>query len=449
MDNKIAQKFHFGSLVRFSLPTIAMMLMMSLYSMVDGVFVARFVGTGAFSSINIIIPATFVVLGVGVMLGTGGSAVIARKLGEGKAREARQDFSLVILFGLILSAVLGGLFLAFRDPIIRLLGADDALMADCRTYFTILSLAFPAFLLQVMFQSFFVTAGRPNLGLWATLGAGLTNALLDYVLIVPLGMGVAGAALATAAGYCIPAVVGLLFFFGKRGSLYFVKPVRNKGTLLKSCSNGSSEMVTNIASSVISILFNVIMIRSYGADGVAAVNIVLYGQFLLTAVFLGFSGGVAPVVSYNYGAQDLAQLKRVVRICLTFILGCSVATLALSLVFAPAVVGVFAGKGSGVYPLALRGFYLFSANYLFAGLNIYASSLFTALSNGKVSALISFLRTFGFILPVLLMLPQLWGADGVWLAVPIAEALCALLSVVFLLRGGKKYGFAGKLQKAG
>ena len=441
MDNKISREFHFGSLLRFSLPTIAMMLMMSLYSMVDGIFVSQFVGTNAFSSINIIIPVTFAVLGVGIMLGTGGSAVIARKLGEKKEKEARQDFSLLMLFGVVLSVVLALLGLLFRDPLIRILGANDTLMADCRVYFTILAAGFPAYMLQIMFQSYFVTAGRPHLGLWATVGAGLLNAVLDYLFNVPLGMGVAGAALATVAGYCVPAVIGLNFFFRRKGNLYFVRPVRNRGTLLRSCANGSSEMVTNIASSVISILFNLIMIRSYGADGVAAINIVLYGQFLLTAIFLGFSGGVAPVVSYNYGAQNRVQLKRVVRICLIVILGCSVMTLGAALLFAPGLVGIFAGRDTSVYPIALHGFYLFSLSYLFCGLNIYASSLFTALSNGKVSALISFLRTFGFILPVLLALPVFAGADGVWLAVPIAEALCVALSVICLLKGRKRYGY--------
>ena len=420
MDNKISREFHFGSLLRFSLPTIAMMLMMSLYSMVDGIFVSQFVGTNAFSSINIIIPVTFAVLGVGIMLGTGGSAVIARKLGEKKEKEARQDFSLLMLFGVVLSVVLALLGLLFRDPLIRILGANDTLMADCRVYFTILAAGFPAYML---------------------VGAGLLNAVLDYLFIVPLGMGVAGAALATVAGYCVPAVIGLNFFFRRKGNLYFVRPVRNRGTLLRSCANGSSEMVTNIASSVISILFNLIMIRSYGADGVAAINIVLYGQFLLTAIFLGFSGGVAPVVSYNYGAQNRVQLKRVVRICLIVILGCSVMTLGAALLFAPGLVGIFAGRDTSVYPIALHGFYLFSLSYLFCGLNIYASSLFTALSNGKVSALISFLRTFGFILPVLLALPVFAGADGVWLAVPIAEALCVALSVICLLKGRKRYGY--------
>ena len=280
MDNKISREFHFGSLLRFSLPTIAMMLMMSLYSMVDGIFVSQFVGTNAFSSINIIIPVTFAVLGVGIMLGTGGSAVIARKLGEKKEKEARQDFSLLMLFGVVLSVVLAVLGLLFRDPLIRILGANDTLMADCRVYFTILAAGFPAYMLQIMFQSYFVTAGRPHLGLWATVGAGLLNAVLDYLFIVPLGMGVAGAALATVAGYCVPAVIGLNFFFRKKGNLYFVRPVRNWGTLLRSCANGSSEMVTNIASSVISILFNLIMIRSYGADGVAAIRAIsAHGDF--------------------------------------------------------------------------------------------------------------------------------------------------------------------------
>lgn len=442
MKHSIAQDFRFGSLLRFSLPTIAMMLMMSLYSMVDGIFVSRFVGSNAFASVNIIIPVTFLIIGLGVMLASGGSAIIAKKMGEGNDSEARQDFSLIVLLGVVLAVVLGVFSLLLRDPIIRGLGASDLLMEDSRTYFSILVLGFPAYMLQIMFQTFFVTAGRPHLGMWATVGAGAVNGLLDYLLIVPLEMGVAGAALATVIGYCIPAVVGLVFFFRKKGSLYFVRPKWRGATVLKSCSNGSSEMVTNIASAVISVLFNVSMIRLAGEDGVAAISIVLYGQFLFTAVFLGFAGGVAPVISFNYGAKNIALLRRIFKICLLVIGGSSVLILGLSLLFAPQIVSIFAGRGSAIYPLALHGFLLFSINYPFAGLNIFSSSMFTAFSNGRVSALISFLRTFALILPVLLLLPELMGVDGVWLAVPIAEALCAVISAVCLLRGRKTYSYA-------
>ena len=419
-----------------------MMIFMSLYSMVDGIFVSRLVNTDALSAINIVVPFTYLIIGVGVMFGTGGSAIIAKKMGEGDAEAGREAFSLIVLAALVLSAVIMILGLAFREPVIRLLGASDRLMPYCRDYYTVLLMGTPAFMLQLLFQNFFVTAGKPNVGLWATVGAGLTNILLDYLFIGPLGMGIQGAAIATALGYLVPAVAGLFFFCIKKNNLYFVRPKWNGPTLLKSCANGSSEMVTNLASAVIAMLFNIMMIRLLGEDGVAAITIVLYGQFIFTAIYLGFSSGVAPVVSYQYGARNTQQLQRVFKISLGFITVSSLLIVIASIAFAPYIVGVFADSTSKTYELACHGFVLFSTCYIFTGYNIFASSLFTALSNGKVSAILSFMRTFVLILPGILVLPAFLGVDGIWLAVPIAEALGLCLSVYYLMRGRERYRYA-------
>lgn len=442
MENALAKDFNFRSLLAFALPTMATMLIMSLYTIVDGVFVSRFVGTDALSAVNIVYPVINIILAVSIMLGTGGSAVIARRMGEGKMQLARENLTFILLSGLaiVILVAVGGI--AFINLLVRMLGANEVLAPLCRDYLLVLLLFSPASALQLLFQTFFVAAGRPGAGLALTVAAGLVNAVFDYILIVPCGLGVTGAAIATGMGYLVPAVYGLWFFTRKKNLLHLTKPRADWRALLESCLNGSSEMVTNLSTGVVTLLFNLIMIRMLGSDGVAAITIVMYAQFLLTALYIGFSMGVAPVVSYNYGSGDIQRLKRIFRICMTAILVTSVATLICSFWFAPAIVGIFSPKGTLVFDIALRGFYLFSVNYLFAGLNIFASSLFTALSNGPVSALISFMRTFGFVLVGLLLLPPLLQVDGVWLIVPFAEVLTMLVSVWMLQRGKRQYHYA-------
>lgn len=440
MNQALARDYRFGSLLKFALPTIVMMIFMSLYTIVDGVFVSRFVGTDALSAINIVYPIISIVIGLALMLATGGSAVIARKMGEGRTEEARRDFSLIVLVGVglaIVIAILGNLFLR---PLCYALGASEELIGYCVEYLRILLIFAPASVLQMLFQTFFVAAGRPGLGLGLNIFAGVVNGILDYVFIVPLGMGITGAALATAAGYLIPAVVGVLFFLRRKGSLWFARPVWDGRMLIQSCFNGSSEMVTNLSSAVITLLFNLVMMRLAGEDGVAAITIVLYAQFLLTALYLGFSMGVAPVLSYNYGSANTSRLQKLYRICMRFVIGSSVIVFVLALVFSKPLVAVFAPPGSSVFEIGLHGFRIFAACYLFAGTNIFASAMFTALSDGKTSALISFLRTFVFILPVLLLLPYALNIDGVWLSVPIAELLTLLVAGIFLARWYRSYG---------
>ena len=442
MTNTLDRDYGFGSLLKFALPSIIMMIFMSLYTVVDGFFVARFVGADALSAVNIAYPMISVELAVGVMLATGGSAVVARRMGEGDEKAAREGFALLLAAGLIAGVLFTVLGLTLAEPMSRLLGASPALLGYCTDYLRILMAFAPAYILQLMFQSFFVVAGRPGLGLWLTVAAGLANMVLDYVFIVPLGLGIAGAALATAAGYLIPAAAGAAFFALRRHGLRFIRPRWDARMLLYSCLNGSSEMVTNLASAVITFLFNMLMLRYLGEDGVAAITIVLYAQFLLTALYMGFSMGVAPIISFNYGAENTHRLKSVFRSCMIFVAVSSVAVFIAAMAFSGGIVGVFSPPGTAVFDIAVAGFCMFAPMILFAGLNIFASALFTALSDGRTSALLAFLRTFGFILLGLLVLPIAFGVDGVWLAVPFAELLAGAVSVGYILWGRKRYHYA-------
>lgn len=443
MSNILAKKFTFGSLLKFALPNIIMMIFFSMYTMVDGVFVSRLIGTNALSAVNIVYPIANVVLAVGIMLATGGGAVIAKKMGEGRNSEARSNLSLIVCVGVALGIIMMILGLVFVNPLLHFLGASEALYGYCYDYAVMLLLFTVPAILQMLFQTFFVTAGKPGIGLMMTILGGAANIVLDYVFIGPMGMGIAGAALATGIGYCIPGVFGLFYFlFMRKGVLHFGKPRFDGGVILKSCSNGSSEMVSNLAAAITTILMNLIMMRYLGEDGVAAISVILYAQFLLMALYLGYSGGVAPVVAYNYGDKNTDQLKKLLGISLKFIVICSIATFLVSLLAANSIVSVFSPPGTNVHELAVHGFMLFSPAYLFMGVNVFASAFFTALSNGKVSAIISFLRTFAFLVGMLLLLPEIMGAEGVWLAVPLAEAGALIVSILYLRNMRGVYGYA-------
>lgn len=429
MAQSIAKKFNIGELLWFAFPSIIMMMFMSLYTIVDGFFVSRFVGTDALSAVNITYPMTSVVIAIGVMFATGGSAVVATQLGEGKERQAKQNFSLIVLTALIISIVITILALFGMDPLVRFLGASGDLIAPSKSYLRILMLFAPMSVLQMLFQNFFVIAGRPGLGLGLTVVAGIFNMVFDYIFIVPMGLGIDGAAYATVLGYCIPAIVGVIFFLAKRKGLHFSIPKLRWNVIGKSCFNGSSEMVTNLSGSVTTLLFNIYMMRLVGSDGVAAITIVLYSQFLMTSLFLGFSIGVAPIISYHYGAGDDTYLRRLYKICIAFVLVTSVMVFACAFFSSDLIVQLFTPKASPVYGLATHGFKLFAIAFLFAGTNIFASALYTALSDGKTSAIISFARTFLFTVVGILVLPMMIGLDGLWLAIPFAE----LITVGFVL----------------
>lgn len=442
MAPSIGQKFTPVTLLKFAFPSMVMMVLMSCYTIVDGIFISRFLGDNALSSVNIVYPVMNILLAIGIMLATGGSAVVAKKLGEGKDGEARSDFSMLVAAGVIASVILLIVSILFLTPICRMLGADDTLLPYCTAYLGVSALFAPACMLQSLFQSFFVTAGKPNIGLSLTILAGISNAVLDYVLLGPLGFGIEGAALATGIGQLIPAVFGLFFFFFYKGSLRFTRFSFRASTLLSASSNGSSEMVTNLANAVVTFLFNAIMMRLVGASGVAAITITLYAQFLFNALYLGFSMGVAPVFSFHYGADNRADLRNLYKISNWFVVISSLIITGISFASANFVVGIFVGGSSETYALATDGFTLFSLSFLFSGFNIFSSALFTAFSDGKTSAIISFVRTFGCILISLLTLPAIFGVSGVFLAIPVAEFVTVFLSVFYHIRKRRVYHYA-------
>ncbi len=441
-NNALSRPFTGASLLRFALPNIIMMVFLSLYTIVDGIFISRFVGTLALSAVNMSYPINSVELAIGIMLGTGGSAVIARRMGEGKTARAREDFTCITAVSLGIGVVFALMGNVCLDPLLRLLGTSPAQFALCRSYTRVLLWFAPALFLQTAFQVLFVTAGKPVLGLWVTVAGGVANMLLDWLLMGPVGMGVTGAAVATGIGYCIPAAAGVWFFSRKRDvPLYFTAFRPDRKMLLQACWNGSSEMVSNVANAVTTFLFNLIFLAYWQEDGVAAITIVMYVQFVFTAVFFGFSMGVAPVISYQYGAQNTEQLRRICRFCISFTLLCSLAMYLLSRALIGPCLAVFTDAESRVYAITMEGFPLYALCFLLMGISIFASALFTALSNGTVSAAISFARTLVFLVGTLLLMPRLWGQWGIWLAVPAAELLGVLVSVGFLFWGKRKYRY--------
>lgn len=441
MENSIAKNFTLPSLIGFTLPTIMMLVFIATYTIVDGIFISRFVGTAALSAINIVFPLINVLTGIGIMLGTGGSAIIGRRLGEGKAEEARRDFTLIALFAIGTGVLLSLLCTIFISPLSRFLGADAHLLPYCVDYGRILMGFCSISVVQVLFQTLFITAGKPHFGLWLNVLSGLANIVFDYIFIVLCDMGITGAAWGTVTGFLVGGIPPLVYFAKPRASLYFVKTQWNRGTILHTLLNGSSEMVTSTAMAVTTFLFNLTMMRLLGEDGVAAITIALYAQFLFSAAYLGFANGVAPVFSYNYGNRNTAQLKRLFRMCIGIILVSSLVGFSFSYIVATPTIAIFTPKDSSTYTITLHGYLIFVWNFLFAGINIFASSFFTALSNGKVSALISFLRTFVFVAGSILLLPEFLEINGIWLAIPVAEALTVAVAVFCLLRYRKVYHY--------
>ena len=448
MTNRLDRDFSALALFRYTLPSILSLLFMSLYQMVDAIFISNFVGENALASMNIVYPVISVMLAITLMLTTGGSAIVARKMGEGKEQEAKEDFTVIMLTAAVLAAVLSLLSMLFMQPLLRFLGATPALYDDCLDYLGTLIPFMPMAALQIVFSTFLITAGRPGLGFFLTAVSGVSNIILDYVLMVPLDMGIEGSAWGTVAGYLIASVPALLYFsFQRRGSLYFVRPKFRARMLGFSCFNGSSEMVSNLSVSVTTLLFNKLALHYMEEAGVTAVTVVLYAQFLLTAVFMGFIGGAAPIISFNLGSGNQKRQATLFRHCTFTVLLMTAVVVVASYLLARPIVSVYIRQSSDIFPLALHGFLLFAVSYLFAGFNIYASGLFTALHNGKVSAIISVLRTFVLLVLSLLLLPRFIGADGIWLAVPVAEFLACLVSVGYLIGYRKQYHFTFGLRK--
>lgn len=428
-NNPLAKNFNALSLIRFAFPSMIMMLFMGLYTIVDTIFVARFVNTNALSSINIVCPVINFIVGLGTMLGAGGSAVIARKMGNGKTKEAQSNFTFFIITGIGAGLAIMAIGFLFLNEIIWTLGANEILFPYCKDYLTIQLYFVIGNIMQVMYQNLFVTAGKPTLGLILSIAAGVTNIVFDYIFIVLLHMGIRGAALGTGIGYTIPALIGTIFFLTGKSELRFFKPQMDAFALFQSCANGASEMVSQLSTAVTTFMFNTIMMQLLGEHGVAAITVIIYSGFLLTTLNIGFSMGVAPIISFNHGSGNTKQLKKVIRICFCFIIAISISVFLVSCLGKEYIARIFAGNQKRILDLTATGFTIFSFSFLFSGCNIFASSLFTALSNGKASAAISFLRTFGFITVTLFVLPKFLNVTGVWLAIPLSELLTFMLTI--------------------
>ena len=429
------------SLLSFAAPSIIMMVFMSLYTIVDGIFVSRFVGSNALSSLNIVYPVVNVAIAIAMMLASGGNAIISKYLGEENKKRACESLTQFVTVCILVSLVIVVISQVFLTEISRLLGSNEVLLADCKSYLGMVSLFIPACMLQTLFQMYLVTAGRPTMGLLLMIGAGIVNAVLDYVLIVICDMGVAGAALATGIGQCIPAIAGLVFFMFSKGELRFTGFKLSLRELGHACYNGSSEMVSNLANAIITYLFNIILMRIAGENGVAAITIILYAQFLFNSLYLGFSIGVAPVIGFQYGAKNRDQLKSLYKICNCFVIASSVVIAFFSWLLSDGIASIFVPDRGETYVMASEGLRIFALSFLFSGFNIFSSSLFTALSDGKTSAIISFGRTCVFIILSLMILPNILGLTGVWLAIPVAEFLAVFVSVYYQWTKRKKYGY--------
>lgn len=441
-NNPLEKNFTARTLLKFAFPNIIMMVFLSLYTIIDGMFISRYVGTLALSSVNMSYPITCLQLAIGIMFGTGGSAVIAKKMGEKDYKTAREDFTCIVAISIAISLVFMTFCLLFIDGLLEILGTSEAQMQFCRIYTIILLIFAPALFLQCIFQVFFVTAGKTVLGLICTLAGGIANIFLDWLFMGYMNMGVEGAAIATAISYCIPAIVGVIFFFiNKKGTLYFTPFKIRWKMLAKACGNGSSEMVANLATSVTTLLFNLLFMKFWKEDGVAAITIIMYLQFVFSAAYMGFSVGVAPVISFKYGAGDSEELKKIVKDCVNFIIFSSVFLYILSMVLIEPALAIFTNVDTNVYSIAIDGFPIYAVSFILMGISIFSSAMFTAFSNGVVSALISFGRTFIFLVGGLIILPEVFGSIGIWWSVPVAEGLGLLVSIFYIIWGKKRYGY--------
>lgn len=443
MRIQLSDHFTYRRLFRFVLPSILMIICTSVYSIVDGFFVSNFVGKTPFAAINLVMPVLMAVGTIGFMIGTGGSAIVSKAMGEGKKEQASQYFSMLIYTSFIFGVVISIAGFLFMRPISEALGAAGELLENCVLYGRILFCAMPFFILQYAFQSFFVAAEKPGLSLKVNIAAGLTNAVLDYLLIVVFPLGLAGAAIATIVGQVIGGIVPILYFVRKNDSpLRLVKAGFNGRILSDTCINGSSEMVTNLSSSVINVLYNFQLMKFAGENGVAAYGVVMYVNIIFMAIFLGYSMGSAPIVSYHYGAGNHQELKNLFRKSIRFLLGSGVILVVLSEVFAGPLVKIFASKDAELLAITIRGFRLYALSFFVMGFNVWGSAFFTALNNGAVSAAISFLRTLVFQIIAVLVLPVIFGIDGVWLSIVVAEVLSLAVTGFFLVTRKKRYQYA-------
>lgn len=439
---QLSEHFSYIKLMRFTIPTIAMMIFTSIYGVVDGLFVSNIVGSEAFAGVNLIMPALMMLGSVGFMVGTGGSALVSKTIGEGNKKLANRYFSMLIYFLLIVGIVLSILGNAFIRQISELLGAKGEMVDICSTYGRTLLCSLPFFMLQNCFQSFLVVAEKPAMGLCVSVIAGLSNMVLDFLFIYVFRLGVFGAALATAISEFVGAAIPLIFFIRKNNSpLKLIKTKLELKPILRTCSNGSSEMVTNISMSLVNMLYNLQLVKFAGYDGVVAYGIIMYVGFIFSGTYLGYCVGVAPIVGYHYGAANTAELKNLFKKSLFLLSSAAVVLTSCAELLSSVLAGIFVGYNQDLHNMTTNAIQLFALSYIISGINIFASAFFTALNNGLVSAVISFMRTLVFQIAFIFILPELLGLNGIWLAVVGAEICSLIVSVSFFVANRKKYKY--------
>lgn len=442
MNIQLSDHFNYRKLLRFTLPSIIMLVFTSIYGVVDGFFVSNFVGKTPFTAINFIMPFLMILGSCGFMFGTGGGALISKTMGEDNPEKAKHLFSLIVYTSIVSGVVLTFLGIIFLRPLASALGAEGQLLADSVKYGRIILMAIPAYILQYEFQCLFAAAEKPALGLYVTIVAGLTNMILDALFVAVFHWGLEGAASATAISQCVGGIVPLLYFARPNSSLLHLGKTEFDGkSLAKTCINGSSELMSNIAMSVVSMLYNVQLLKYAGEDGVAAYGVLMYVSMIFQAIFIGYSVGTAPVIGYHFGAKNHKELKGLLKKSLVLIGTFAVVMFSAAYLLARPLSVLFAGYDEGLLRLTVRAFSIFSFSFLFSGFAIFGSSFFTALNNGFVSAAISFMRTLVFQIAAVLIFPLFWKVDGIWMSIVAAEMMAVIVTIVFLRLNQKKYRY--------
>lgn len=439
---QLSDHFSYRKLLRFTLPSILMLVFSSIYGVVDGFFVSNFTGKTPFAAVNFIMPFLLILGSFGFMFGTGGGALIAKTFGEGNREKANRDFSLIVYASIVCGIVFAVLGILFIRPIAALLGADGQLLEDSVVYGRIILMAIPAYILQYEFQCLFVTAEKPSLGLFVTLAAGFTNIILDALFVAVFSWGLEGAAAATALSQCVGGILPLIYFaLPNSSTLRLCATSLDLKALLKVCANGSSELMSNISMSVVSMLYNAQLLTYAGEDGVAAYGVLMYVSLVFQAVFIGYSVGTSPVISYHFGAENHTELKGLLKKSLHIIAVFAACMLAAAFILGRPLAYIFVGYDTDLLAMTTHAFHIFSFSFLFSGFAIFGSSFFTALNNGLVSALISFMRTLLFQVAAVLIFPLIWELDGIWMSIVVAEILAVFVTLLFLKANRSKYHY--------
>ena len=442
MKIQLSDHFTYGRLLRFTFPSIVMMIFTSIYSVVDGIFVSNFAGKTAFAAVNLIMPYLMVFGTLGFMIGTGGTALISMTLGLGDRKKANELFSMLTYVSIAGGIVLTVVSVLFMRPVAQMLGATGRMLEDCVLYGDITQMALTAYVLQYAFQSFCITAEKPNLSLIMMVTAGVCNIVLDALFVAVFRWGLVGAAVATATAQIVGAVIPLAYFLRPNDSLLRLGKCRFDGkALLRTCTNGSSELMSNLSMSLVSMLYNLQLIKYAGEDGIAAYGVIMYVNFIFIAVFIGFTIGSAPIIGYNHGADNRPELKNMFRKCLVIIGAFAGVMAAAALLLAEPLAKIFVGYDEQLMEMTVRGFLIYALSFLLCGFNIFGSSLFTALNNGLISAVISFVRTLICQIAAVMLLPLVFGLDGIWWAIVVSEAVALLLTVFCFVRFRGRYHY--------